>query len=201
MAMAELDNGGRFYNLYSRANNRIITKGELGKVGGIFNDKQRMILFLELSLSKLTPGMKAIVLARLDPEMELSYQKYKPLHLLASEAEKKGMIGTNTILTGTPKLVDSKSELQGFVMVPIMAGKAMTMVMVPIMDEYDVYEVQDELNKDMFFIAHTKNKVKLPECEVRVAGVLKALKPDKNNTAASKKFLEVSYFTEGGAGA
>ena len=59
-AISNLDNGGRFYNILTKADDGIISKSELGKVGGIFNDKQQMILFLELSISKLDNGKKML---------------------------------------------------------------------------------------------------------------------------------------------
>jgi len=40
-ALSSLDNGGRFYNIFTKAMDGIISKSELGKVGGVFNDKQK----------------------------------------------------------------------------------------------------------------------------------------------------------------
>jgi hypothetical protein len=61
-AVISLDNGGRFYNLLTKAKDGIINQAELGKSGGIFNDKQKMILFLELSISKLRHNEKEIII-------------------------------------------------------------------------------------------------------------------------------------------
>jgi hypothetical protein len=44
------DHGGWFYNLQTKAKDKLFNKPGLGKVGGIFIDKQQMILFLEMSM-------------------------------------------------------------------------------------------------------------------------------------------------------
>ena len=196
-AMQTLDNGGRFYNLLAKANNKVITGAELGKVAGLFNDKQKMMLYLELAIRNLSPGMKSILLKKLTPELLLSYEKYKPQYLLPSEAEQNGILGNNAILTGIPKLTDAKTELSGFIMVPIMAGKTMTMVMIPIMDKYEVYELRDEHHGEKFFIAHARGEQKLPEQPMTIAGLIKELKPNKKGDQPSKKFLEAIYYFEG----
>jgi hypothetical protein len=195
-AMLSLDNGGRFYNLMSRANNKIITQAELGKVAGLFNDKQKMMLYLELVLSKLSTGMKGILLAKLTPELRQSYEKHKPQYLQPSAAEEHGVLGSNAMITGIPKLTDSKTELSGFVMFPIMAGKTMSMVMIPIMDKYDVYELKDDVNGEKFFIAHARGKQQLPEEQITIAGLIKELKADKKGEKPSHKFLEAIYYLE-----
>ncbi|MBU0696549.1 MAG: hypothetical protein KKE39_08510 [Bacteroidetes bacterium] len=196
-AMRTLDNGGRFYNLLAKANNKVITQAELGKVAGLFNDKQKMMLYLELAIRNLSPGMKSILLSKLTPELLQNYEKYRPQYLLPSAAEQNGVLGNNVILKGIPKLTDAKTELSGFVMVPIMAGKTMTMVMIPIMDKYEVYELRDEHNGEQFFIAHAKGEQKLPEQHLTIAGLIKELKPNKKGDQPSKKFLEAIYYLEG----
>lgn len=195
-AMRTLDNGGRFYNLLAKANNKIISQAELSKVAGLFNDKQKMMLFLELALTNLSTGMKSILLKKLTPDLYQSYQKYKPMYVLASEAEQKAELGRNTIITGVPKLIDTKNELHGMVMIPIMAGKTMSLMMIPIRDKYDVYELRDEPTGEAFFIAHARGEEKLPEEKLKIGGVIKELKVDKTTNKPDKKFLEIIYFTE-----
>ncbi|MFT6269782.1 MAG: hypothetical protein ACJAVV_002609 [Alphaproteobacteria bacterium] len=50
-------------------------------------------------------------------------------------------MGANTIITGIPKFKDSKTDFCGFVMVPIVSSNITTFMKIPIMDEYDVYEI------------------------------------------------------------
>ena len=53
-ALKTLDNGGRFYNILTKAEDGIISQAELGKVGGLFSSKQQSILLLEMSISALS---------------------------------------------------------------------------------------------------------------------------------------------------
>jgi len=192
-ALSNLDNGGRFYNILTKADDGIISKSELGKVGGIFYDKQQMILFFELSISKLDAGKRKAIISKLDEDLKKMYLKYKPMKLLPSEAHTKGLLASNTILTGIPKLTESKSNFVGFIMIPIVTGNVTTFSMIPIIDVYDVYEIRDEESDQSFLIAHTKGTAKLPEKKIKVAGVLKELKLDEKEKTASKKFLEALY--------
>ena len=50
-ATLSLDNGGRFYNVLTKSDDGIISSSELGKVAGLFIDKQKMVLFLDLATS------------------------------------------------------------------------------------------------------------------------------------------------------
>ncbi|MBL4708909.1 MAG: hypothetical protein JKY48_10780 [Flavobacteriales bacterium] len=194
-AIKSLDNGGRFYNILTQANDGVISKAELGKVGGLFNDKQQMILFFELAISKLSETKKEEVTCKLDTEMLSNYQIHKPKYFLPSEAKIKGEISSNAIITGIPQLKESKSDFKGFIMVPIMAGNVMTFSMIPIIDQYDVYELRDEKTDHHFIIAHAKGSEKLPERKMKVAGVLKELKIDKEGSS-STKFLEAVYYLD-----
>jgi hypothetical protein len=195
-ALSTLDNGGRFYNILTKADDGVISKAELGKVGGIFYDKQQMILFFELSISKLDDEKRNVVISKLDENLQQTYLKYKPIELLPSEAYSKGIIASNTIITGIPTLIESKSEFIGFIMIPIVTGKVTTFTMIPLIDMFDVYEIRDEASDENFLIAHAKGATKLPKKKIKVAGVLKELRSDQKERAASKRFLEAIYHME-----
>jgi len=77
-ALIALDNGGRFYNIFTKAGDGIITQAEIGKTGGLINNKQGAVLFLELATSQLNENAKQRVLAKMEDSMQASYKKYKP---------------------------------------------------------------------------------------------------------------------------
>ncbi|SKB29587.1 hypothetical protein [Daejeonella lutea] len=193
-ALIALDNGGRFYNILTNAEDGKISAAELAKVGGLFNDRQKMILFLELSISKLDAADRAKVLTSLDEALMESFHKFRAQKLLPSQAQEKGILSHNAIITGIPKMTESRKDFKGFILIPIMTGKVMTFVPVPIIEKYDIYEVRDEMSATTFLIAHTKGEAKLPEEKIVVAGVLKELKTEKDEDKGSRKFLEVNYF-------
>lgn len=194
-AIAALDNGGRFYNLASLANDGEITHAELAKAAGVVSDSQKIITYLELSLDQLEPDAKQRVLSHLSTDLKHKYEKHLPLRFLPSEAVKHAQVATPSIITGVPRLVESKSEFTGFIMIPISTGSVTTFMMVPIIDQYDVYELRDQASDETFFVAHARSRTKLPEQVVSCGGVIKELKADKKEKVASKKYLEISHYS------
>lgn len=193
-ALQVLDNGGRFYNLFTKADDGIITTAEIAKVAGVFSGKQQSILYFSAVLSQLDKKAQEEILEKTDKDVKAIYLQYKPQFLLPSEAVEKGVVSANAIITGVPKLVDAKTEFKGFIIVPIAAGKVMTMILVPIMDRYDVYELRDHNTAETFLIAHARGEEKLPEELMKVAGIIKELKADKKEELPPKKFLEALYY-------
>lgn len=195
-ALKILDNGGKFYNVFARAGDDVISKEELSKVVGLFCSKRQMILFLELAISCLSEDDQTAIISRLDNNMLSNYQLYKAQRLLASEAQVKSKLAANTIITGIPQLISSEKSFNGFIMVPIPAGKVTTFTMIPIVERYDVYELKDENSDDNFFIAHSKGKGKLPQQKVQIAGTIKELKDYRETEGPYKKFLEAIYWMQ-----
>lgn len=193
-AIQSLDNGGRFYNIQTKAKDGVINQSELGKVGGVFNGKQQMILFLEMSILKLGQSEKTSVITKLDRDLTKTYKKYKAQELLPSEANTKGIISSNAIITGIPKLIDHKSDFEAFIMFPLMIGNVTTFMMIPLVDEYDVYELRDEESSETFLVAHLKDSKKLPNKKMIMGGVLKELKTSEEEDEAKGKFLEAVYY-------
>ena len=185
-ATLSLDNGGRFYNVLTKSDDGIISTSELGKVAGLFIDKQKMVLFLDLAISNFDVNAKEKIVNSLDVSLRSTYEKYKSQEFLPSEAYDKGILSSNSIITGFPKKIDSKSDFNGVIVLPV--GKSF--VAMPIIDKYDVYEIRDEVSDDTFLIAHARGSIVLPEKKIKVAGVLKELKSNKNEKKASKRFLE-----------
>ncbi|MFK7817288.1 MAG: hypothetical protein AB8G99_01105 [Planctomycetaceae bacterium] len=195
-AQTSLDNGGRFFNILTKADDGVITGAELGKVAGCFADKQKMALFLDLAMAELSDSDKDQVVHMLSPDLRAGIDSHKPAWWLPSEALAQGVAGASAIVTGVPKLVESKTEFNGFIMVPIMTGTVTTFMMIPLVDAYDVYEVRDEASDEAFLVAHAKSSSELDGRRVQVAGVLKDLKESKEDCEASKLFLEVVYHRE-----
>ncbi len=193
-ALEILDNGGRFYNFKAKANDGRIDQSELGKVAGIFSDHQEMILFLEMLMINLPLEDKNKIISMLDKTLQKKYDRLHAKNLSLSDTNKSGIFSNSIITKGIPHLVDSKSEFTGFIMIPIIAGNITTFSMIPLIEEYDVYQLKDSTTNETLLIAHTKLFDKLPDEEIIVAGVLKELKPSKDGKTGSGKFLEVVYY-------
>lgn len=194
-ALASLDNGGRFYNLITKADDGKISSAELSKAAGVFSGKQQMTLFLEMSLSELPSEARKQILSSVSDDIKEAIYKYPTQHLLPYEAKEQGILSGNAIVSGIPKLVDSKEEFSGFIMIPVMAGKVTTFMMIPIIDQYDIYELRDEVSSKEFLIAHSKSSNKLPETRIKCAGVLKELKSEEKEDSKASIFLETIYYS------
>ena len=194
-ALASLDNGGRFYNLMAKANDGEITSSELAKAAGVFSDKQKMILYLELSLILLPEPQKEQVLAQLSDDLKAQYLSHKPSRFTPTQAKCEAKISSNAIITGVPKLIDFKTEFKAFIMIPITTNNVTTITMVPIIDEYDVYKLEDHENGEDFFIAHNRSHRKLPEKLIRCAGVVRELESESKDKSESNAFLEIVYYS------
>lgn len=193
-ALATLDNGGRFYNLFAKADNGKITAAELTKVAGMFNERQKLVLFLELSMSKLPKHHQVDIISKLEDKLRRDFLKYKAQELMASEAQERGILAANAIITGMPTVRESKSEFNGVVLMPISTGKSMSFIPVPIIDQYDIYEIRDDHSAETFLIAHYHGKEKLPTEKIKVAGVLKNLEIKVDGVKGHQKFLEINYY-------
>lgn len=193
-AITALDNGGRFYNLASRANDGEISHAELAKAAGVITDTQKIITYLELSLIQLAEDAKQRVISHLSKDLKHKYDRYRPLQFTPSQAIEKIKVPAPAIITGIPKRVDSKTKFSGFIMVPMTTGSVTTFIMIPIMDQYDVYELRDQESEEMFFVAHGRGRNKLPEQVVSCGGLVKELKADKKEKVASQKYLEISHY-------
>ena len=188
-ALPTLDNGGRFYNLLTKADAGHISAAELAKVAGVYTNKQQMVLYFAMTIADLADQEKQQVQAALSQDLKTAYKKYAPQSLPS------GIISSSAIITGTPKMAESKSELCGFVMVPVTSGKSITFTMVPIMEQYDVYEIKDQAAAATFLIAHARGSEKLPEQKIRVGGILKEIKVKKHGNETPGKFLESLYYS------
>ena len=137
-AKRALDNGGRFYNLFTRAGDNVVEGVELARAAGVYSSDAMAFLHFEMALMDLPPEEKAEVLALLAPDLKAQLEVKRPRVLLPSRVEPDGRAGIPTIVTGYPRFVEDKTELKGFT---IMVTPVI--MMVPIMDEFDVYEVFD----------------------------------------------------------
>ena len=194
-ALTELDNGGRFYNILTDANDGEIEASELAKVAGVFNDQHIMFLYLDMVLSGLTEQDAANVIDSLSQELQEQYLIQKPQHHTPSSASKDGKAGTSAVITGIPKLIESKAAFSSFIMFPITANGITTFSMIPIFEQYDVYRVYDETSKQDFIIAHSHSTDKLQQTLTTFGGTLKELQDESQTKRHYKLFLEVIYYS------
>lgn len=195
-AIEAFDNGGKFFNLFSHAHDGVVSPAELGKIAGVSNDKQAMILFLIMSISRLDNHSRERVLARLDSELFDLYEKYRPVHMSLDQLAERGKAGISTTLVGTPKKISTSTALGGSIMVPVVVGSVTSFTMVPIVTAYEIYELSSEETEAVVMIAHHKEKDPLPERKLRVGGMLTSLSQTDAIDHPNQVFLEVQFYME-----
>ncbi|WP_336515491.1 hypothetical protein [Pollutibacter soli] len=192
-ALHSLDNGGRFFNFFTREDDGHITAAEIEKVAGLYGGKQKAILYLDLATARLSPADQQKIISSLDNDAKHAYEKYKSFSISAAEAKLVSEKNQNVILTGVAKHTDSKSGLNGFIIVPLMTGTVMTMIPVPIMDQYDIYEFRTEGSDEYFLVAHDKGTGKLPSGQLRVAGIIKEFHLGDDQKEL-RPYLEIAFY-------
>ncbi|SHM45933.1 hypothetical protein SAMN05444266_108153 [Chitinophaga jiangningensis] len=190
-AIDSLDNGGRFYNIFTHSHDEKISEAEVSKVAGLFFEQQKSMLFLELAMDKLDAGAKAEVISKFDDRLKAGYEKFKPVELSPTEAL-SGPDAANVIIRGTPKAVNSESYLTGFILVPVVN----VFTLIPVSEYYDAYEIRDDESGEVIVLAAARGKEKLPEMHIVMGGVLKTPDANEDGRAPGKKFLEVTYYVE-----
>ena len=194
-ALKALDNGGRFYNLFTSAEDEIVTKQELAKVAGVFGNKQLMFLFLEMAVSDLQDSDRQSIMRHLSADLRAEYTQNAPQQLLPSEADERGVAAKTAIITGYPRFVEDKTVFSGFIMVPVISGKVTTFIFIPIMDKYDIYELTDKVSSKKTFVANVRGSARLPVALCRFGGILKETAADKEGKKKDQLFLEAAYYT------
>ena len=192
-----LDNGGRFYNFFSKAEDEIVTRGELAKAAGVFSAGTQAFLFLEMMQQDLPDEQRRSVLQLLEPDLRSDYQRQRPVVLAPSQVEAEGAAGRSLILAGFPRFVENKTQFSGFIMVPISTGKVTTFTMIPIFDQFDVYEVFDDrrMCKPNTVVATVRGQRIEHDGPIRFGGVLRELQFEDKTKKSHQFYLETVFFT------
>ncbi len=114
------------------------------------------------------------------------------LRLKPSVVESSGVKGTSAIVSGYPAFVEDKTRFTGFI---IMVTPVI--MMIPIMDRFDVYEVYDtpEMKGRRTVIATMRGSKRLDGGYARFGGILKELSFDDKTGKDHGLFLETLYYT------
>jgi hypothetical protein len=192
-----IDNGGRFYNLFSHAQDNVVSRGELAKAAGVFSSGDNAFLFLEMAQQELSLKDQASVVQMLEPDLRKKYRRQRPKIMIPSSVDAKGKAGTAVIVTGYARFIEHKSEFSSFIMIPITTGKVTTFSMVPIFDQFDLYEVFDDklMKEPSSVIAKSRGKRLEHDGPVRFGGILRKLQAKKGEESAHLFYLEALFYT------
>ena len=192
-----IDNGGRFYNFFTDADDHIVTRAELAKAAGVFSAGVNAFLFLEMAQLDLQPDDRRSIIALLESDLRENYRRGRPRTLLPSEIEKHGTAGRSVIATGFPRFVEDRTQFSGFIMIPIVAGNVTPFMMIPIFDKFDVYEVFDDrrMRKPNSMVATVRGQRLTHDAPIRFGGVLRKLEFKDKTKKSHKFYLETVFYT------
>lgn len=196
-----IDNGGRFYNLFSKAGDSVVTKGELAKAAGVCGADVRAILFLEFAKWELDPYDQTWILDLLEPKLRDRYESFQLKHWMPSQVAMEGAAGSAAITTGYPRFLKDQTQFNGFMMIPISTGTVTTFTMVPLYKNFDLYEVFDDesMQSANCLIAVEKDLLFDQNGPIRFGGILRELKT-KEDEPSHPFFLETYYYTSSTSG-
>lgn len=195
-AKKALDNGGRFYNFFDAAEDEVVSRGELAKAAGVFTAGIRAFLFLEMAKQDLQDTEQETLLSLLDAKLRREFSRKKPRHVAPSKVDTEHKAGEAIILTGYAREVGTQSHFTGFIFVPIMIGKVMVPMLIPIHSLYRVIELFDTEKMDnpcSIVCAPLKEKIELSG-RIQFGGVLKELKSNTKNPPTHPVFLEAIFW-------
>jgi hypothetical protein len=191
-ATKALDNGGRFYNLFSRVGDDVVSAAELARAAGVLSSDLRAFLFFEMALTDLPAEEKRRVTSLLSTDILDHMSASRPRTLAPSSVEAEGRAGMPAIVAGYPVFVEDRSQFRGFIVMvtPVI-------LLVPIVDRFDVYELYDttEMKTPRTVIATTRGSKRLDGIPARFGGVLKELQFEDKTGKEHGLFLEAMYYT------
>ncbi len=191
-----LDNGGRFYNFFDDENDEKISRGELAKAAGVFTAGIQAFLYLQMTKQDLDDRDQQTVIAMLDDKLRKSFEKKKPAFVAPSQVDANHKAGEAVIVTGFAREIDQQKLFTGFIIVPIMIGKVMMPMMIPIHSLYRIIEVcdDDKFKKPTSVVATPIKKPLDVSGMVQFGGVLKELKGKDNQPPTHPVYLEAIYW-------
>ena len=192
-ALKALDNGGRLFNLLTHADDGRIDAVELKRAAGAFSSRQKMVLYLEMALAGLEPGRAKEVRSRLSAKLKRAHEKYTPRSLSRENASPEP--SQSLILSGVVTPTTSKTQVTGYVPVPISTGNTTTVMMFPVVEVYQLYEVRESKSAPGFLVACTKKARDLSGQRIRFGGIVRELNSESGKPRKGKVYLEALFYS------
>lgn len=190
-AARALDNGGRLWNVFTHASDRVITKAEIGKAGG-GGGAAGALLFFALATSRLDRGEREELVGRLEPRLRRQWERSGPLHLRPGELAGVEETKRPCIVEGRVRRCRPDEEGLGFVPVMVMIGNVPMTHWYPAGDQHSVAELSDGSGS---CLALAGRKRDWPEGQrVLVGGTVKEGRRSKDSSRDVQRFLEARYW-------
>lgn len=197
-AMKALDNGGRFFNLFTKAGDGEITRSEISKAAGVLGDRNSVMLFFQLAISRLSNADQQSLMDHLEGKIKKQWRESPaetiPVYRFHQSATPKQPV----IVEGYPFFLEDREQFSSFIMMPISTGNSTTMMMIPIFEHYDIYEVYGNSEKTgrnaLVAVTKRKSRKRLPSTLTTFAGIVKEM--EFKNKKRKKPFVEASFMVK-----
>ena len=193
-ALRALDNGGRFYHLFSRAGDDVITPAELRRVAGAFGDDRPAAAFFALALSALDRADQDRVRAALGPETRNLLRWYEPRAIEPARFATDAKAGKPYVVEGPVQRFDDETRT-GVIFVPLQVGSVMTVTPIPIQSRFTVYQVGDAEPGAECLVLTPKQAVQLTGRR-RFAGIAKEAETPAGARTAKRLRLEALCYCD-----
>lgn len=144
---AAVDNGGRWWNLFSKAGDGKITESELAAAGGNTRQQESAFLFLALASSRLPDDDIKRLNAQMELPLRLKNQRHQPSVLRPSQVEEQATDGALVLLEGRCvkqlRLSNLTISMPVFVRGNVSGLPRWTKEQVPLMTKMRIYEFAD----------------------------------------------------------
>ena len=195
-ALRALDNGGRFFNLFTSAGDDVVTSAELKKAAGVFSSDQSAYLFFAMALFDFDDGSRGEVEGRLDSGLRDGFGRLGPKVVAPAEFDTQRSL-KSCIVEGYPRRVADK-DVEGFMTMPIQVGQVTTMMMIPTSESYQVYEIYETRAQ-----TGACCRVMWPKspwspgkgARVRFGGIAKQENATEKKHSSKRSILEPRYYT------
>ena len=191
-AARSLDNGGRLWNLFTHAGDRVITQAEIGKAGGGGGGWAGALVFFDLSTGLLKEGEREELSMRLEPKVRRRWRQSRPGRLRPHELDAADEPKRPWIVTGRARRCEKGEDGLGFLPVMVMVGNVPVQTWQPAADVRAVFEISDETGS---CLALAGKRAELPEgALVRLGGTITEGRHGKEKSAGPRRYLDVRYW-------
>ncbi|MFC1707232.1 hypothetical protein ACFL59_10540 [Planctomycetota bacterium] len=135
------DNGGRFYNVFTKADDNILAASELAKAAGTYGADSTAILHFEFLRLLLPVNDRATVLEILDDRARSRREEHQPIACSPAKLHQTAKPGETAIIAGYAKPRTSRSESARHVLVKVKKGEVVQLKKMLVSDQFDLYEL------------------------------------------------------------
>lgn len=196
-AMRALDNGGRFFNLFTRAGDGEISQSEVSKAAGVLGGQINAMLFFQLATLRLSSADQSSLVDRLTGKLRDRLRQSPAKSIPISKFKRNSELNQPVIVEGYPVFAKDHTQFSGFITVPMTTNNVTTMMMVPIIDQFDMYEVFQNSDQTgphaLIAVTKSKGSRKLEGNRAAFAGIMKEMEV-KQGGKSKVRYVETSYY-------